>query len=473
MSKKSITFVADLQLNTMKRIHTFLFSILFTLSLSAQSMTVAEVLEAVADLEQGATTDETYTFTGYVTYITENSFNTNYHNMSFWVSDANNGAMSNAEGAILAYRLNPDVELAEGNRVEVTAKVKNWNGTLEAVNGTATFLGNDDPVDRGPGALRVCAQNLENYYYNYNTGRGNYTDDERIAKTRKIVNMMVTVDADIYAFCEVEAKPIVLAQLADSANAQVDGNPYQAVYDGIDEDWNETYNNNIKSGFIYRTDRVATVGNNTGGTGGYGYYNHTMRIQAFKLLANNEKLVVSMNHFKAKDSSEGAGESQRITNANNLINALNKISTDPDILILGDLNCTYEETPIQMIVNEGFEEQLLRFNTGAYSHCYGGGELIDHVLANSTMREQVKNAYVKHICTYKCTTGVTKDMSYSDHDPYVVEINLCSTGDCEEETGVEDVRRSDIRGTKMLREGQLILRMPDGTEYNILGIKIQ
>ena len=79
---------------------------------------------------------------------------------------------------------------------------------------------------------------------------------------------MVTVDADIYAFCEVEAKPIVLAQLADSANAQVDGNPYQAVYDGIDEDWNETYNNNIKSGFIYRTDRVATVGNNTGGTGG-------------------------------------------------------------------------------------------------------------------------------------------------------------------------------------------------------------
>ena len=48
--------------------------------------------------------------------------------------------MSNAEGAILAYRLNPDVELAEGNRVEVVAKVKNWNGTLEAVNGTQSCV---------------------------------------------------------------------------------------------------------------------------------------------------------------------------------------------------------------------------------------------------------------------------------------------------------------------------------------------
>lgn len=471
MSKKSITFVADLQLNTMKRIHTFLFSILFTLSLSAQSMTVAEVLEAVADLEQGSTTDETYTFTGYVTNITENAFHDSWNNMSFWVSDANNAASSNAEGAILAYHIRPDVELAEGNRVEVTAKVKNWNGTLEAVSGTATYLGEAEPEVRGKGALRVCAQNLENYYYNYNTGRGDYTEEQRTAKTRKIVNMMVTVDADIYAFCELEAQPIILEQLADSANAQVEGTPYQAVYDGIDVEW-DSYDNNLKSGFIYRTDRVATVGSNQAGSTAF-YYKNTMRIQAFKLLSNNEKLVVSMNHFKAKDSSEDAGESKRISNANSLINALKKVTTDPDILILGDLNCTYEETPIQMIVNEGFEEQLLRFNTGAYSHCYGGGELIDHVLANSTMREQVKNAYVKHICTYKCTTGVTKDMSYSDHDPYVVEINLCSTGDCEEETGVEDVRRSDIRGTKMLREGQLILRMPDGTEYNILGIKIQ
>ena len=470
MSKKSITFVADLHLNTMKRISIFLFSLLFTLSLSAQSMTVAEVLAATSYLEHNVTTDETYTFTGYVTNITENAFHDSWNNMTFWVSDANNGASSNAEGAILAYHIKPDVELAEGNKVEVTAKVKNWSGTLEAVNGTATFLGNDDPVQPKAGALRVCAQNLENYYYNYNTGRGDYTDEERAAKTRKIVNMMVSVDADIYAFCELEAKPIILEQLADSANAQVEGNPYQAVYDGIDVEW-DSYDNNLKSGFIYRTDRVATVGSCTAGSTAY-YYRNTMRIQAFKLLSNNEKLVVSMNHFKAKDKTEDQGEEKRINNATSLINALNKISTDPDILILGDLNCEYEETPIQMIVNAGYEEQLLRFNTNAYSHCYGGGELIDHVLANSTMREQVKNAYVKHICTYKCTSGVTSAMSYSDHDPYIVEINLCSTGDCEEETGVESIQSSVSNIQKVLINGQLYLLMEDGTKYNVLGIKI-
>ncbi|MBQ7631493.1 MAG: hypothetical protein IJS82_01870 [Paludibacteraceae bacterium] len=462
----------------MKRTILFLFTLALTLSVSAQAMSVAEVLAAVSELETGVTTDETYTFTGYVTHITENSFATSYNNMSFWVSDANNSASSNAEGAVLAYRIKPDVELAEGNRVEVTARIKNWNGTLEAVNGTATYLGDAEPEVRGKGAMRICAQNLENYYYNYNTGRGNYTEEERAAKTRKIVNMMLSVDADVYAFCEVEAQPIVLEQLADSANAQVEGNPYQAVYDGIDEDWDETYNNNIKSGFIYRSDRVATVGSNIGGTSGNGYYSHTMRIQAFKLLSNNEKLVVSMNHFKAKNSSSSSDndptESMRITNANNLINTLNnRVTTDPDILILGDLNCEYEETPVQMIVNEGFEEQLLRFNSGAYSHCYGGGELIDHVLANETMREQVTNAYVKHICTYKCTTGVTSAMSYSDHDPYIVELNLCSTGDCDEETGVESIQPSVFSIQKVLRDGQLYFLMADGTQYNILGIKIK
>ena len=274
-------------------------------------------------------------------------------------------------------------------------------------------------------SLRVCAQNLQNYYIHSNTGRGNYTESQMTAKTNKIVNMMLDIDADIYAFCEVEAKPDVLEHLAATANSYVTGDPYVAVTDYIDEDWDATHNNNIKSGFIYRSDRVQPVGSNYPATY-VTYYCNTMRYQAFQLNSNGEKLVLSMNHFKAKDSSDDEGNAKRVTNATNLVNALSYVSTDPDILILGDLNCEYGEEPISYIIGAGYTEQLLRFNdANIYSHCYGGGELIDHVFANSTMAQQVTNAYVDHRST-TCSVGVTSQMSYSDHDPYVVEINLSS-----------------------------------------------
>ena len=133
-----------------------------------------------------------------------------------------------------------------------------------------------------------------------------------------------------------------------------------------------------------------------------------------------------MNHFKAKDSSEDQGESIRMGNAYSLMNTLSSVTTDPDILILGDLNCEYGEAPITYIMNAGYAEQILRFDSTNYSHCYGGGELIDHVIANSSMEQQIVDAYVRHLST-TCSTGVTSDMSYSDHDPYVVEINLSSS----------------------------------------------
>jgi endonuclease/exonuclease/phosphatase family metal-dependent hydrolase len=212
---------------------------------------------------------------------------------------------------------------------------------------------------------------------------------------------------------------------------------YVAVSDGIDYTWYEGISDNqIKSGFIYRTDRVKTYGSNTSAVSGNGYYSHTMRLQTFEQKENGERLVVSMNHFKAKDSSDDQGAAMRETNATNLLNALKKVSVDPDILILGDLNCQYGETPITMLINAGYEEQLLKYNPSAWSHCYGSGELIDHVFANASMADQIVNAYVKHVSAYKCNAAVSSWQSWSDHDPYEVEINLSTEpaeeGPCED-----------------------------------------
>lgn len=410
----------------MKKIFCMLGALLYMMAITAQTISVAEALTIAGQLTSNTSTTETYTIEGYVNTIETNNFSDSFNNMTFWIADTRGTKGSNSAGALYIYRGRPNVELKAGDKVRVVDKLKNYNGKLETstTNAPVTLLEAAAVLDTVKGSLRVCAQNLENYYYNLNTGRGNYTPEQFVDKTRKIVNNMLAIDADIYAFCEVEAQPIVLQQLADSANARVEGNPYVAVADGISEAWSADKDYNIKSGFIYRSDRVAPVGVSTGATPGNGYYAHTMRIQTFRQLSSGEKLVVSMNHFKAKDSSADQGEAQRLTNASNLINALANVNADPDILVLGDLNCEYGEAPITNIINAGYEEQILRFDSLAYSHCYGGGELIDHVLANSSMRDQIVCAYVKHVSAYKCNPDLDYSASYSDHDPYVVEINL-------------------------------------------------
>ncbi|MBO4666018.1 MAG: hypothetical protein J5612_04010 [Paludibacteraceae bacterium] len=280
--------------------------------------------------------------------------------------------------------------------------------------------------------LRVCGQNLRNYYYNYSTSsRPEYHDDAgRATKTYKIMDGMFAVNADIYAFCELEAKPIILKQLVDSLNKKVGKTRYDYVVEDIDEDPG-SYDNNLKSGFVYRVDKVKTIGESSAAST-YAYYKQTMRIQAFEELSSGERFVLSMNHFKAKDSSEDAGDQQRQNNANNLVSALKKVSVDPDILILGDLNCTITETPLTIIKNAGYEEQLLRFDENTWSHCYSStGELIDHAFANASMAKQVVDAQVKHICTTCNGYSGNYYASYSDHDPYYVDL-LLSSGECED-----------------------------------------
>lgn len=444
----------------------------------AQAITVAEALQNAVNLQDGETTEESYTIVGYVNVITSNDFDTKYNNMTFWIADSRGRVSSTSAGGLQVFRGRPEVELHEGDKISITAQLKKYYETIETTpqNAPVTLLEaapdtpEDPPTDR-QGNLRVCAQNLENYFYNYwESQRPDYDDAAGFRdKTVKIVNAMLAIDADIFAFCEVEGKEMVVAQLADSMNAHAGvANRYKPVSDGINNDNDPEYDNNLKSCFIYRSDRVKTYGNNSAASTAY-YYRNTMRIQAFELLSNGEKLVLSMNHFKAKDSSADAGESTRQNNARNLVSALNKVTSDPDILVLGDLNCEYGETPIQMIVDAGYTEQILRFDQDAYSHCYGGGELIDHVLANTTMAEQVLNAYVKHVCTWRCTSSASRSDSYSDHDPYIVDIQLG------EPQGIENGKWTEGEGTRVLKimeNGQLFLLMPDGTRYSVMGIKV-
>ena len=269
----------------------------------------------------------------------------------------------------------------------------------------------------GRGRLKVCGNNIENYYYDWN---GNsYANDKSQTefdnRTALIVSALVSLDADVYALCEVECGDQTLEYLAAKMSEANSGVTYVAVDDDTDN-VGTTYN---KSCFIYRSGKVTPVGSNIAAANS-GVYVQRMRIQAFEEVSSGEKFTLSMNHFKAFSGQNA----KRLENAQSLMSALSVPGNvaDPDILIIGDLNCEVSEEATQLLITNGYEEQLLKWNSNAYSYVYNNNnELIDHVFANASMASQITGAAVWHY-----NNGGS--YGYSDHDPYMVGLSLSSSG---------------------------------------------
>ena len=318
--------------------------------------------------------------------------------------------------------------------------------------------------DVGNARLRIVGQNAANYVSNLESSNSSCdTQEEFEDKTNKIANAFIALQADIVAICEVERNDEILGYIVDAMNGIYGENVYTYITDGLYAHASAGNYQSLKSGYIYRSDKVTPQGNNTSPYRS-GEYCARLRIQTFKENSTNEKFVLSVNHFKAKDSSDDAGESTRLQNVSNLIYALGNITSDPDILIMGDLNSYMGEAPIEALEEEGFEEQLVRFDANAYSYIYRGQKgILDHAMANSTMAEQVTGARVYHI-----NTAGGYNYKYSDHDAVLVGLNL---GKQQRGENLDDVSTTS-RAHKVLHNGQLYIEI-DGIRFTITGTKIQ
>lgn len=326
--------------------------------------------------------------------------------------------------------------------------------------------------DVGDARIRVVGQNARNYMNDFtatNADVDNETDFQ--SKTNKMANVFVALEADIVAICEVQENDEILGYITSAMNTILGENVYTYVTDGMQGSKSSSGYMPVKSGYIYRSDKIATVGANTSPYTTWNY-KPRMRIQTFKELATDEVFVLSMNHFKAKDNSGENTDSIRMENATKLVNGLTWITTDPDILIMGDLNATTEEDPVQKIVKAGYKEQLVRFDSTAYSYVYRNKEeLIDHVLANSSMAGQITGAYTYHINNGLSSQAMEKKYKYSDHDAYVVGLCLGPNG-CELQA-IEHSTADGQRAIKTIENGCLIITLPDGAAYNVIGLRIR
>ena len=280
--------------------------------------------------------------------------------------------------------------------------------------------------------LKIVGQNVQNFFYSLDRGRtqgnttpvSNYTtEDGRTAKLNAIVGALSPYQADIYAFNEVECCSEVMQLLAQHMSEATNAT-YSYVDDGLTYDKADQQNANgiIKSGYIYNTATISLNGSSYSGSGTNFIYSRQNRYQSFKALASGETFTLSINHFKA--GSTESDVTARTGNATNLLTAL-KDAVDPDILIMGDLNSMVGEAGLNLIQGAGFEEQLLKHidsHAGKYTHCWDGGEIIDHVYANSAMAGQVTDAEILPIAN-RCSLA-DETQAYSDHNPYLVMLNL-------------------------------------------------
>ena len=321
-----------------------------------------------------------------------------------------------------------------------------------------------DIPDVGDARLRVVAQNAANYLTNFEASNSSCDNqDEFDTKTNKIANAFLALKADIVAICEVERNDDILGYIVDAMNSIYGENVYTYITDGLYAHASAGDYQGLKSGYIYRSDKVTPQGSNTSPYRS-GEYCARLRIQAFEENSTHEKFVLSMNHFKAKSSGSDSGESTRIQNASYLISKLNNVTSDDDILIMGDLNAYTDETPIQNLINAGYEEQLVRFDPMAYTYIYKGTKgILDHAMANSTMAGQITGARVYHI-----NTAGGYNYKYSDHDAVLVGLNL---GKQQQGEDLDDVSTT-APAHKVLRNGQLYIEI-DGQTFTITGIRIR
>lgn len=308
------------------------------------------------------------------------------------------------------------------------------------------FANNQRPTHRpgvGNASLIVCAANLEYYCPDWEGTYGAESDEEFAVQHTKLMKALLNINADLYAFAEIQQGSIALNSIVQGLNAATAPNRFAFVAD--DDTLTNAY---TKVGFVYRTDKVTPVlslGHPYGPvSNAYGMrsgYHRREYVQAFEEISSAERFIVSMNHFKSKsggDSTNNFYNADRMENAQHLTYFLeteqdNNFYQDPDILIIGDLNCGTMEEPIRYLESSGYTNLLHLYAPDQYSYTYRNGvEYLDHALASSSMVEQVTGAQPYHINAdesyyHYYPYGDTSMYRYSDHDPLIIGLNLHST----------------------------------------------
>ena len=289
-----------------------------------------------------------------------------------------------------------------------------------------------EPKPKMPKGLLVCAANIQNYFYDL----GGYahrktTKEQQAIQTEKISKALTHINADIYAICEIQKGDSAAEMLVRAMNERAKKVRYAYVSQG----WSN--GDTISCGYIYRTDRVRPYGDLQ-----YGYhdpsshYHYRMVACGFEEIKSGERFVLNINHLRSKRGTGDESNSKRMVNVDSLLVMLDKIEKeqlfgDKDILLVGDYNCYSQEQPIQTLVQAGYEDVLMQYDSTGYSYVYHSeAGYLDRAFASPTMAAQVKAVHPYHLnADYFYSRGYKRRLDktmfrYADHDPILISIQL-------------------------------------------------
>jgi len=363
---------------------------------------------------------------------------------------------------------------------------------------TASNLRQDAPELKRQDSLTVASFNVLNYFNGngdgtgFPTSRGANSTVEFERQADKIVAALAAMDADVVGLMEIEndgyGAASAIVDLVSRLNAVAGAGTYTfASVPGS----TELGTDEISVGLIYKAAVVVPVGHAvTTNSGVFGFGNRQPLVQTFKEVKTNEVFSVAVNHFKSKGSCPGStspdrdfkdGQScwnaTRVQAATQLMAFLNTSptgSTDPDVLVIGDLNAYAKEDPIHTFVSAGFVN-LIEKHQGNRTYGYsfsGESGYLDHAIASSSLSSQVSYATEWHINsdepivfdynvedkTAQQQADLYQDTPFrsSDHDPVVVELAL-STAKPADLDKDGDVDNNDISlFNQLLRSGAVL-----------------
>ncbi|MEZ0483802.1 ExeM/NucH family extracellular endonuclease [Fibrella aquatica] len=356
--------------------------------------------------------------------------------------------------------------------------------TRTAVNFSAANPRPSSVPDVG-GTLKVGFANVLNYFTTFggSNDRGADNTTEFTRQRDKVIANLRGTGADIIGLSEIQNNGTTAIQdLVDGMNALSGAGTYTYVTPN-----SSAASDVITVATIYKPASVSLAGQAVPipasyGTGSYGVAGRSAVAQTFAQKTGGGVFTLVTNHWKSKGSSAGGvgdsdtGDGQSFSNGTRTRQAQDLRdwlatnptgTTDPDYLIVGDLNSYALETPVTTLTTGGYAALIP--NT-SYSFAFRGewGSL-DHALANSTLQAQVTGATKWYINSDEPTaldynTENSKPAGFyspdqyrsADHDPLVVGLNL---------TTPLPVRLVDFRAT--VAGDQVTLAWETATEQNV------
>lgn len=316
------------------------------------------------------------------------------------------------------------------------------------------------PADVG-GKIQIASFNVLNYFVTIDdsgpicgpTGgmdcRGADTLDEFIRQRTKIINAIVTLDADVIGLMELENHPTdeALKDLVAGLNELAGPNSYAYIDTGV------VGSDAIKVALIYKPGVVTPVGahavlDSSVDPSFLDTKNRPSIAQTFELISGGGRFTALVNHLKSKGSScddvgdpdigDGQGNCN-LTRTAAAIALANWLATDPtgsgdpDFILIGDLNSYAMEDPITALKNAGYTNLVESWlGAQAYSYVFGGQKgYLDHALATPAMANLVTGVVEWHINADEPVALDYNDYNQpelytpapfrsSDHDPVLV-----------------------------------------------------